>query len=116
MTAPGYKATRWGDPSHVRLSLRKRTSEPITAAHNDLFVGNVSFAIRKRTFASVNLKDRCGSTPALRGYHTIDRFCDAGEGQPSAINGRSLEPFAMAACGSESGRSNNAPQTAGSDP
>ncbi len=34
----------------------------------------------------------------------------------SAINGRSLEPLAMAACGSESGRSDNALQTAGSDP
>jgi len=34
----------------------------------------------------------------------------------SAINGRSLEPSARAACGSESGRSDNAPQTAGFDP
>jgi hypothetical protein len=30
------------------------------------------------------LNGRFGSTPALRGCHTIDRFCDAGEGQPSA--------------------------------
>ena len=61
----GYKATRWGDPAHVRLRLRKRTSEPITAAHNDLFVGNVTFAIRKRTFAPANLNGRYGSIPAL---------------------------------------------------
>ena len=116
MTACGYKATRCGVPSHVRLRLRKRTSEPITAAHNYLFGGNVSFAIRKQTFASVNLNGRCGSTPALRGCHTIERFCDAGEGQPSARNGRSLEPLAMAAYGSESSRSDSAPQTVGFDP
>jgi hypothetical protein len=42
------------------------------------------FAIRKPTFASASLNDRFGSTPALRDCHTIDRFCDAGEGQPSA--------------------------------
>ncbi len=35
----------------------------------------------------------------------MDRYCDAGEGQSSAINGRSLEPLAMAAYGSESSRS-----------
>ena len=101
MTACGYKATRCGVPSHVRLRLRKRTSEPITAAHNYLFGGNVSFAIRKQTFASVNLNGRCGSTPALRGCHTIERFCDAGEGQPSARIGHSLRPHSMSACGSE---------------
>ena len=56
MTVLGYEATRWGYPSHVRLRLRKQTSEPITATHNDLFVGNVSFAIRKRTFAATNLR------------------------------------------------------------
>ena len=66
MSGFDYKATRWGDPSHVRLSLRKRTSEPITAAHNDLFVGNVGFAIQKRTFASANVNDRFGSIPDLR--------------------------------------------------
>ncbi len=36
--------------------------------------------------------------------------------QGSAINGHSQGPSAMTACGSESGRSENAPQTAGSDP
>jgi len=36
--------------------------------------------------------------------------------QPSAKIGRSLEPFARAAWGSESGPSDNAPQTAGFDP
>jgi hypothetical protein len=32
----------------VRLPIRKRTIEPIAAAHNDLFVGYVSFGISKR--------------------------------------------------------------------
>jgi hypothetical protein len=32
----------------VRLLIRKRTIEPIAAAHNDLFVGYVSFGISKR--------------------------------------------------------------------
>ena len=36
------------DPPHVRSRLRKRKSEPITAAHNDRFVGYVGFAIWKR--------------------------------------------------------------------
>ena len=57
--------------------------------HDNLFVRNVSFAIRKRTFAATSLNARFGSTPALRGCHTIERSCDAGEGQPSARNGRS---------------------------
>jgi len=57
----GYKATRWGGPSHVRLRRRKRTILLTAAAHNDLFGGNVSFAIRKQTFASVNLNGRFGS-------------------------------------------------------
>jgi hypothetical protein len=35
--------------------------------------------------------------------------------QPSANIGRSSGPIAMAACGSESGRSDNAPKTAGVD-
>ncbi len=35
--------------------------------------------------------------------------------QESAINGRSVEPFAMAAYGSESGRSDDALQTASFD-
>ena len=105
-----------GDPSRVRLCLRKRTIELIAAAHNDLFVGNVSFAIRKRTFAATNLNDRFGSTPALRGCHTIDRFCDAGEGQLSANIGRSLGPIAMAAFGSESSRWTNMHNTSAVDP
>ena len=49
-----------GDPSRVRLCLRERSIEPIAAAHNDLVVGNVSFAIRKRTFAAAALNDRFG--------------------------------------------------------
>jgi hypothetical protein len=48
------------------LRLRKRTIEPIAAAHNDLFAGNVSFAIRKRTFAATDLNDRFGSIRAVR--------------------------------------------------
>ncbi len=66
MSGFGYKATRWGGPSHVRLRLRKRTILLTAAAHNDLFVGNVSFAIRNRTFAATNLNDRFGSTPVIR--------------------------------------------------
>jgi hypothetical protein len=66
MSRYGYKATRWGGPSHVRLRLTKRTILLTAAAHNDLFVGNVRFAIRKRTFASVNLNDRCGSIPVIQ--------------------------------------------------
>jgi hypothetical protein len=61
MTACGYKATRWGGLSHVRYRLRKRTSEPITAAHNDLFVGNVSFAIQLRTFAASIVNGKAGA-------------------------------------------------------
>jgi hypothetical protein len=30
----------------VRFPIRKRTIEPTAAAHNDLFAGNVRFAIR----------------------------------------------------------------------
>ncbi len=32
----------------VRLWIRKRSFEPASAAHNDLFVGYVGFAISKR--------------------------------------------------------------------
>jgi hypothetical protein len=66
MTAPGYKATRWGGPSNVRLCLRKGPILLTTAAHNDLFVDNVCFVIRKRTFAVTNLNDGLGSIPAFR--------------------------------------------------
>jgi hypothetical protein len=52
--------------SHVRLCLRKRTIEPIAAAYNDLFVANVSFGIRKQTFAETNVNDRFGSIPAFQ--------------------------------------------------
>ena len=34
----------------------------------------------------------------------------------SAMNGHSREPLSMAACRSENGRSDSAPQTTGSDP
>jgi hypothetical protein len=37
-----------GASPNVRLQIRKRTFEPIAAAQNDLFVGNVLFAIPKR--------------------------------------------------------------------
>ena len=62
------------------------------------------FAIRQRTFATANLNGRFGSTPAVR-----DRLI-------SARNGHSLGPRARFACGSESGRSDDALQTAGFDP
>jgi hypothetical protein len=52
----GYKATRWDDPFQVRMCLLKRTSQPITAAHNDRLVGNVVFAVPKRTFAAPGFK------------------------------------------------------------
>jgi hypothetical protein len=48
------------------LSPRKRTSELTAAAHNDLFVGNVSFAIRKQTFASSFMNGNLGSIPAFK--------------------------------------------------
>lgn len=38
------------------------------------------------------------------------------ERQPSARNGSSLDPVVMAACGSEGGRSEKTPQTAGFGP
>jgi hypothetical protein len=50
-----------GASCNDRLQIRTRTFEPTAAAHNDFFVGNVSFAIRKRTLATVNFNDRCGS-------------------------------------------------------
>ena len=34
--------------------------------HDNLFVRNVSFAIRKRTFAATSLNARFGSIPAFR--------------------------------------------------
>ncbi len=61
----GYKATRWGSPSYVRLRRIKRTIELIDAAHNDRLVGNVCFAIRKPPFAEADVNDREGSIPAL---------------------------------------------------
>jgi hypothetical protein len=94
IAAYGYKATRWGDPSHVGLHLRRRTSEPITAAHKDLFVGNVGFAIRNWTFATVNLNDHCGSVPAI----PLER-------QEPARSGPPPEPRARTDCGSERGQS-----------
>jgi hypothetical protein len=54
MSAVGYEATRWGGPSHVRLCLRKRTIRLTAAAHNDLLVGYVSFAIPKRKKLAVS--------------------------------------------------------------
>ncbi len=54
MTGFGYKATKRGGASHVRLRRIKRTIEPIAAAHNDRFVGNVSFAIPKRKKMAVS--------------------------------------------------------------
>jgi hypothetical protein len=44
----GQERSFTGTIRKVRLQIRKQTIEPITAAHNDHSVGNVSFAIRKR--------------------------------------------------------------------
>ena len=63
----GYEATKWKNHYHVRLGLRKQTIEPTAAAHKDLFVGNVGFAIPKRTFAATHLNDLFGSIPAFEG-------------------------------------------------
>ena len=79
MAGCGYKTTSWDGPSHVRLRRRKQTIESIAAPHNDLFAGNVRFAIRKRTFASVNLNDRCGSIPAIGAQ--AHRTADSGQKQ-----------------------------------
>ncbi len=104
MPGLGHETTRWGDLSHVRYRLRKRTIEPVAAEHNDLFVGNVSFGIRKRTFATAALNGCFGSILAVR------------EGRLSAKNSRSLEPLAMSAYGSESSRSDNMHHTSAGDP
>jgi hypothetical protein len=69
------------------VCLRKQTIELIAAAHYDLSVGNVCFAIRKQTFALASVNDRDGSILAVR------------EGPLSAKIGRSWEPLAMAAYG-----------------
>jgi len=39
---------------NVGFPIRKRTIEPIAAAHNDLFVGYVGFAIPKRKKLAVS--------------------------------------------------------------
>ena len=49
--------------------------------------------------------NRVGSTPALRGCDTIDRYYDTGEGQLPATNGLSMAPRARSAYRSESGQS-----------
>jgi hypothetical protein len=48
MAAFGQKQSFTGTMPKVRFPIRKRTIEPIAAAHNDLVVGNVSFVISKR--------------------------------------------------------------------
>ncbi len=50
------------DAARQRLA---KASSRFTATHNDHSVGNVSFAIRKRTFAPANLNGRFGSILAL---------------------------------------------------
>ena len=58
-----------------------------------------------------------GFSPRMSEFDPIQSFSSIGcERRESAINGRSLGPRARSACGSESGRSENAPQTAGFDP
>jgi hypothetical protein len=48
MAAYGYEATKWVGPSYVRSPRIKRSIEPIAAAHHDLSIGYVSFAVSKR--------------------------------------------------------------------
>jgi hypothetical protein len=48
MAGFGQKQSFTGTMPNVRFPIRKRTFEPIAAAHNDLFVGYVSFRISKR--------------------------------------------------------------------
>ncbi len=48
MAGFSQKRSLAGASRNVRLLIRKRTIEPITAAHNDHSVGNVCFAISKR--------------------------------------------------------------------
>ena len=47
MAGIGQKQSFTGTMPKVRLQIRKRTFEPIAAAHNDLFVGYVGFGIPK---------------------------------------------------------------------
>lgn len=49
----------------VGYQIEKQTIRPNTAAHNELSLRNVRFAIRWRTFASVSLKGSCGSIAAI---------------------------------------------------
>jgi hypothetical protein len=79
------------------LSPSKQTIELTAAAHNEIYEGNVGFAIQLRAFAASIVNGNLGSTPALRGCHTIERFCDADEGQPSATNGHLLGARPMSA-------------------
>ncbi len=48
MAGFGQKQSFTGTMPKVRFLIRKRTIEPIAAAHNDLSLGNVRFAISKR--------------------------------------------------------------------
>jgi hypothetical protein len=48
MAGFGQQRPLAGTERKVRFRIRKRTIEPTAAAHNDLFVGYVGFAISKR--------------------------------------------------------------------
>ena len=48
MAGFGHKQSFTGTMPKVRLQIRKRTFDPIAAAHYDLCVGYVGFAIWKR--------------------------------------------------------------------
>ena len=48
MAGIGHKRPFAGTSPKGSLQIRKRTIEPITAAHNDLFVRYVCFGISKR--------------------------------------------------------------------
>jgi hypothetical protein len=44
----GQKQSLTETARKVRVPIRKQTFEPVAAAHNDLFVGYVGYAISKR--------------------------------------------------------------------
>ncbi len=54
MAGIGQKQSLAETMPKVRFPIRKRTFEAIAAAHDDLFVGNVGFAIRKRKKLAVS--------------------------------------------------------------
>ena len=62
----GYKSTGRADPFYVRRPRVMPTMVPVAAAHNELFQGNVVFAIRLRTFAAIIVNGNLGSFSVIR--------------------------------------------------